>query len=292
MKMIHDSAMAFDFDGTLIQNGPLNSDKGVHILYSSWIACREEGLKEFTRPEALEDDVNEMVSAYIRYPGSPRFEQLSAIVNSLVNRKYDSVSDPADLGISPALTARYDAIKSKYNTLYSALNDAAAETHWRPYESVKRFLEAAGIRYDLHIASGVTQDILEKDLKRHGFDESIFMSVQGGDPSGGNDKGTILKNLKSLGYDKLLFVADSNKDLEYAKFADVNFYRIQTNDDYTQLLEVFPEFPIDQQDEWGFTEKELTFFKSKTKTLLERYLSGEPQTPLEITDFINVTVHH
>ncbi|MCK5845702.1 MAG: hypothetical protein KAG97_13395, partial [Victivallales bacterium] len=274
----------------LIQNGPLNSDKGVHILYSSWVACREDGLETFTHPDSLDTDVQEMLTAYIRYPGSPRFEQLSAIVNALVNGKYDSVASSGELGLPVELEMSYDSVKSKYNTLYSSLNDAAAERHWRPYATVKRFLSAAADVFDLHIASGVTQDILERDLERHSFDDSLFLSVQGGDSSGGNDKGTILCSFKSLGYEKILFIADSNKDLEYAEFAGVNFYRIQSDDDYKRLFETLPEFPDDQRDAWGFSERELDFFKFKTFELLRTYVSGEHLSPEEITDFINEPV--
>ncbi|NOY74790.1 MAG: hypothetical protein GXP32_03245 [Kiritimatiellaeota bacterium] len=63
-----------------------------------------------------------MSTAYIRYPGSPRFGQLSAIVNALVNEKYDSVVSLDALGLPDESTKHYDSVKAKYNTLYSALN--------------------------------------------------------------------------------------------------------------------------------------------------------------------------
>ena len=105
--------------------------------------------------------------------------------------------------------------------------------------------------------------------------------------SGGNDKGEILKRLNESGYKSILFVADSSKDLEYANFPRVNFYRIQSDDDYKELLNTLPKFPPDQKEPWGFTERELDFFASKPLALLERYLSeGNPGVEF-ISDFIN-----
>lgn len=78
MTRIKNKAIAFDFDGTLIQGG---LDKGIHILYSSWMACYNTGYRKYLNPENPAQNVDIMLSAYFNYPGPPRFQQLSAIVN-------------------------------------------------------------------------------------------------------------------------------------------------------------------------------------------------------------------
>ncbi len=282
----HESAIAFDFDGTLIQNGPLNLDKGVHILFASWYACRHTGLNRFLAAGA-DALVARMVNAYIHYPGSPRFEQFSAIVNALVNDRPTSVASFNDFGLGKEYREAYAEARQIYNRVYSALNEAAAERFWKPYPSVKQFLHRMAGNYDLFIASGVTQDILENDFARHGFDRACFHAIHGGNTSGGNDKGEILKSLNQQGYRDLLFVADSNKDLEYAKIADVKFYRIRSDADYRRLDGMLPgPFP-NENEAWHFEPFELEFFHTKALQLITGY-QGVVNLPYpKMSGFIN-----
>ena len=281
------NAIAFDFDGTLIRNGLYNLDKGVHILYSSWTACAECGMADFLQFENILVDVEKMTNAYIRYPGSPRFEQLAAIVNSLINSKFSSVPEFSGFGIAEKYRNSYEQVREYYNSTYSALNDIAAELFWKPYPSVKETILKLNNDFDLYIASGVTQDILEEDFERHGFNRKLFCGIYGGNRAGGNDKGTILTSLKDKGYENILFIADSNKDLEYAKIADVNFYRIKNDDDYQRLQKILPTGIPDEKNTWDFTAFEIDFFRSKTETLLEQFRNGNRLSPKEITTYIN-----
>lgn len=281
-----EQAIAFDFDGTLIQNGPLNLDKGVHIIFSSWYACRRTGLKTFA-PAGDPALTERMVQAYIRYPGAPRFEQFSAIVHALVDNKPVSVPKFEGFGLGEEYRAPYEQARQIYNRVYSALNDVAADHFWKPYPSVKAFLGRMASHYDLSIASGVTQDILEKDFDRHGFDRACFRAIQGGDRAGGNDKGEILKAVQGLGYREVLFVADSNRDLEYAQSAGVKFYRIRSDADYRNLDARLPGAFPDERDAWDFEPFELDFFRKKSAHLIAAYQDSDDLPFIEMSRFIN-----
>lgn len=258
MNRMKDKAIAFDFDGTLIQGG---LDKGIHIMYSSWMACFYTGYRRYINPDDPSHDVDSMLSAYINYPGSPRFQQLSAIVNALVNGCHESVDK--------SLEMEYPKVKELYNNKYSALNSIAAEKYWKPFPVIKETLQILFQSYDLYIASGVTEDILQNDIDHHHFDRSLFRGIYGGNIKGGSDKGSILKKIKQSGYKDILFIGDSTKDLEYAIEADVKFFRIKENNDYLRLLsEIRGNFP-GVKKRWSYTKYEINFFREKTLFLLQ-----------------------
>lgn len=279
-------AIAFDFDGTLIQNGPLNLDKGVHIIFSSWYACRRTGMRTFT-DAGINALIERVVEACVRYPGAPRFEQFSALINALVNNRPDSVSSFEGMGLAEDYRRQYDRARDIYNRVYSALNDTAAHHFWHPYPTVKPFLERMTRHYDLYIASGVTQDLLRKDFDRHGFDSACFTAIHGGNEAGGNDKGEILKAIKRTGYRDLLFVADSNRDLEYAESAGCKFYRIQSDADYRELDARLPgDFP-DERESWDFEPFELAFLREKSTGLITAYQDTDDLPFIEMARFVN-----
>ena len=267
--MKHSRAIAFDFDGTLVRTG---HDKGLHIIYASWVACAECGLEGVVHGgDDLAGEVDRIVTAYLRYPGAPRFQQLAAIVNSLVNNEPTAFDDVAVLGAGEEVAESYGKVRARYNEIYSGLNDIAAEKYWGPFSSVKRVLQELSQDHDLFVASGVTQDILEGDFDKHGFDRDIFDGIYGGNLEGGNDKGEILKELWGRGYWDLLFVADSNKDLEYAIEADARFYRIEDDDSYGRLMEliVAGERP-NQREYWTFTAEEEAMYRREMVHPLEQ----------------------
>ena len=210
MTKIKDKAIAFDFDGTLIQGG---LDKGIHILYSSWMAC--------------------------------------------------------------------------YNSVYSALNSVSADKYWKPFPAVKEALKTLYRSYDLYIASGVTEDILQDDVDHHHFNRSLFQGIYGGNRGGGSDKGSILKKIKSLGYEDVLFIGDATKDLEYAVEADVKFFRIKENNDYLRLLSDIREdyFP-DEKTMWSYTEEEKNDVRKIALYLLQT--GNRNMSYLEMVDFIHI----
>jgi len=278
----NNKAIVFDFDGTLILGGP---DKSIHIMFSSWMACYETGFRVYLNPGDLSHDVDQMIAAYVQYPGSPRFQQLSAIVNSLVNGRPESVETPADLDIGKPLQMEYPKVMELYNQTYSDLNSIAAEKFWKPFPDVKETLELLSQSYDLYIASGVTEDILQNDIDHHHFDRSLFRGIYGGNRRGGSDKGSILKRIKQTGYDDILFIGDSSKDQEYAGTAEVRFFRIQSNADFSRLLSCIDgDFP-DEKDVWSYTQEEIDLFRRKLLYLLhpdKRHLNYSA-----MTDYIN-----
>ncbi len=274
MNRIKNKAIAFDFDGTLIQGG---LDKSIHIMYSSWTACLHTGYRWYIHPDDPSHDVDSMLSAYVNYPGAPRFQQLSAIVQALVNSSHESVSD--------SLQGEYPKVKELYNNTYSALNSIAAEKYWKPFPAIKETLQVLFQSYDLYIASGVTEDILQNDIDHHLFSRSLFRGIYGGNIKGGSDKGSILKKIRQSGYKDILFIGDSTKDLEYAIEAGVKFFRIKENNDYLRLLtDIREEFP-DEQTRWSYTQKELDFFRRKTLFLLQS--DNRNMSLSTMVDFIN-----
>ncbi|MBT3273759.1 MAG: HAD family hydrolase [Spirochaetales bacterium] len=277
-------AVVFDFDGTLLDTGP---DKGVHAIYSVWAACLSHGFKTFLHPDDPGSDVEKMLKAYAGYPGAPRFEQLSAVINALVNDRYEAVADPADLGLDRELSACYEPIKREYNALYSGLNDTAARSYWRPFHSAKETVAQLEKNYDLYIASGVVQELLDIDFNHHKFDRELFRGIFGSDDSGTRNKGVVLNEIKRDGYQDILFVGDSTKDQEYAIHAGVRFLRIISDADFERLLSPGPFALADEKVPWSYSAKELEFFQVKTTHILRALSSGNPLKNEEICGWIN-----
>ncbi len=286
-KNVKARAIVFDFDGTLIYGGRGGQDKGIHMMYSAWVACYECGFKEFLHLDARHKDVDRLLRAYLKYPGAPRFQLLKVLLSSLINTMPDAANDPKELNISQELQARGKDVQDTCNRVYSSLNDAAAQKYWHPFRSVKDTLLALARDYDLYIASGLPQNLLEADFTQHDFDPALFLGIFGSDARGALDKGTILKKIKATGYEEMLFIGDSTLDLEYASQSKVNFFRIKEDSDYQRLLHILSEQMPDEQQRWTFTKDEIEWFERATTYLLEAYNSGKPMSPEAITDFIN-----
>jgi phosphoglycolate phosphatase-like HAD superfamily hydrolase len=279
------TAIAFDFDGTLIRGG---WDKGVHILYASTVACTEHGYADYLNPANLDRALPLMVSAYMNYMGSPRFQQLSALVNALVNGVPFSVNEPAELKVDAAHLAAYEAVKNRYNEMYSALNDTAARLFWRPFPRVKPTLAALAKEHDLYIASGVLQDILDGDLARHGFDLSLFQGICGSNRTGGADKGQLLVRIREKGYKTVLFCGDSSKDCDYANAAKVRFFRVSGDASYGELLDLLKrgEWP-DQPVPWSEGAELAGYYRAKALKPIRAFMDGTPMSLEAISTWIN-----
>jgi len=277
-------AIVFDFDGTLVQGG---HDKGIHMMVAAWVACRECGFERFVHPEQLSADVDRLTAAILDHPGVPRFRQLAAMVNSLINNSSEPPPEPSGFGIDTALQVRYAAVRERYNDVYNAINGAAADRYWKPFPSVPVALKKLAASFDLYIASGITNDILLNDVDHHGLDRDLFLSIRGDDGSGSIDKGKILEDIKATGYKDVLFVGNANMDLTFALRAGVKFFRIRDDGDYARLLKsVEGPFP-NEPDHWDFTPEDIAFFKTKTLYILERRAAENPMSPAEITEWIH-----
>ena len=156
-----DKAIAFDFDGTLVHSG---YDKGVHIMYSAYVACAATDFRCFLHPGDPGLDVERLLRGLLQYPGAPRFQQLAALVNSVIHDRPVAVEVPAGLGVEPELAAEYEGVRRTYDTAYTELNDAAAAKHWKAYPTALEAIPRLAADFDLYIASGVPQDLLEADL--------------------------------------------------------------------------------------------------------------------------------
>jgi hypothetical protein len=81
---------------------------------------------------------------------------------------------PDGLALDPDLSAEYDRLRRTYDETYTALNDAAAAKYWSAFPAALETLPMLAADFDLYIASGVPQDILETDRARHGYDHRLF----------------------------------------------------------------------------------------------------------------------
>jgi phosphoglycolate phosphatase-like HAD superfamily hydrolase len=281
---VKDGTLAFDFDGTLIHSG---SDKGVHIMYAVYEACAATRFRQFLHPHEPGRDVERVLCGLLQYPGAPRFQQIAALLNSLIHDRPLAVEAPDGLALDPDLSAEYASLRRTCDATYTALNDAAAAKYGKAFPAALETLPMLAADFDLYIASGVPLDILDTDLARHGYDRRLFQCVWGTDRQGGGDKAELLGRIRARGYTDVLFVGNANRDLEYARKAGVKFYRIRCSEDFVQLsVSVRRSFP-NQAEPWGWTEADKEFFRSRTRRLVDALLSGKPLSPTEGADVIH-----
>jgi len=279
-----DRAIAFDFDGTLVHSG---YDKGVHIMYATYLACATSGFRRFLHPRDPSQDVERLLRGLLQYAGAPRVQQLAALVNSLIHDRPVAVETPAGLGLEPELAAEYENVRGAYDAVYTALNEAAAAKYWKAYPAARETIPRLAADFDLYIASGVPQDLLEADLVRHGYDRRIFQAIWGANRQGGADKTEILRRIAARGYEDVLFVGDANRDLEYARAAGVKFFRMETPEDFLRLAALVRDGFPDLAESWTWTEADKEFFRTKTRRLVDALLAGRPLSPTEATDAIH-----
>jgi phosphoglycolate phosphatase-like HAD superfamily hydrolase len=277
-------AIAFDFDGTLVQS---SSDKCVHIMYAAYVACAATDFRRFLHPGDPGCDVERLLRAMRRYPGAPRFQQLTALVNSLVHDRPVAVEAPAGLEVLPELAAEYARVRTTYDAVYTALNDAAAAKYWTAYPAALEIIPRLAADFDLYIASGVPQDLLEADLVRHGFDRRDFQGIWGANRQGGGDKAELLGRIAARGYRDVLFVGDATRDLEYAQAAGVKFFRVAGPEDFPRLAALVQAGFPDRTEPWTWTAAEEAFLRVKTRRLVEALLAGRPLSPIDATDAIH-----
>jgi len=279
-----DRAIAFDFDGTLVHSG---FDKGVHIMYAVYAACAATRFRRFLHPHDPRGDLERLLRGLLQHTGAPRFQQLAALLNSLIHDRPVVVEAPHGLEVDPNLAAEYDCVRRTYDVTYTALNDAAARKYWKAYPAALEIVPRLAVDFDLFIASGVPQDMLEDDLARHGYDRRLFQGIWGADRQGGADKAELLGRIKARGYRDVLFVGDASRDLEYARTAGVKFFRIKDPGDFHSLAALVQRGFPNRAEPWTWTETDKRFFRSKTRRLVEALLAGRPLSPTEAVDAIH-----
>ncbi|OGB94535.1 MAG: hypothetical protein A2Z31_05200 [candidate division NC10 bacterium RBG_16_65_8] len=282
--VMKDRAIAFDFDGTLVHSG---YDKGVHVMYAAYVACATSGFRRFLHPRDPSRDVERLLHGLLQYPGAPRFQQLAALVNSLIHDRPVAVETPAGLGLEPELTAEYENVRRTCDAVYTALNEAAAATHWKAYPAALEAIPRLAAEFDLYIASGVPQDLLEADVAHHGYDSRNFQAIWGANRQGGADKAEILRRIAARGYEDVLFVGDANRDLDYARAAGVKFFRVEAPEDLLRLTALVRDGFPDLAEPWTWTEADKDFFRTKTRRLIDALRAGHPLSPTEAADALH-----
>jgi phosphoglycolate phosphatase-like HAD superfamily hydrolase len=190
------TAVVFDFDGTLIDTGEIKIDNY---------------LQAFERIFGTGKGDQEIIKASSRRTyGANRFDQL------------------ADTLVSLGLEAT-DEQKESWSDLYSSLNSEVmiAVPEFPSVREVLRKLEEAG--FILFAASGILEEEFIGEMTRRGLLD-FFSEAKGGDKLG------FLRSLKGKGFHAILFVGDTEYDRETAKEAGVRFYKVEQDSDIRALF--------------------------------------------------------
>ena len=77
---------------------------------SAYAACAATRFRRFLHPDDPRNDVERLLRGLLGYPGAPRFQQLAALLNSLIHDRPLAVAAPDGLAPDPDLAAEYDSV--------------------------------------------------------------------------------------------------------------------------------------------------------------------------------------
>lgn len=190
------TAIAFDFDGTLIDTGEIK----IHNY-----------LQAFERIFGTGKGDREIIKASSRRTyGANRFDQLADTL--------------ASLGLEAT-----DEQKESWSHLYSSLNSKAlvAVPEFLSVREVLLKLKNAG--FALFAASGILEEEFIGEMTRRKLLD-LFREAKGGDKLG------FLRSLKERGFRPILFVGDTEFDRKTAEEAGVRFYKVEKDSDIRALF--------------------------------------------------------
>ncbi|NIS59673.1 MAG: HAD hydrolase-like protein [Proteobacteria bacterium] len=190
------TAIAFDFDGTLIDTGEIKIDNY---------------LQAFERIFGTGKGDREIIKASSRRTyGANRFDQLADTL--------------ASLGLEAT-----DEQKESWSHLYSSLNSKAlvAVPEFLSVREVLLKLKNAG--FALFAASGILEEEFIGEMTRRNLLD-LFREARGGDKLG------FLRSLKERGFRPILFVGDTEFDRKTAEEAGVRFYKVEKDSDIRALF--------------------------------------------------------
>lgn len=118
---------------------------------------------------------------------------------------------------------------------YTNLNTESSKK-WKPFTLAEKVLEEIATGNDLYVVSSLLTPLLTEEVKNHPFADKIISCF-------GGDKTENLNHVKTLGYQRIVFVGDMPADRTAAVNSGADFYRIHPgntrgNYDWEMMIEV------------------------------------------------------
>ena len=105
-----------------------------------------------------------------------------------------------------------------FDQKYTDLNTQSSKK-WKPFDYAEKVLEKIADNNDLFVVSSLLTPLLTEEVNNHPFADKIISCF-------GGDKGENLNHVKTLGYQRIVFVGDMPADRSAAVNSGVDFYRI------------------------------------------------------------------
>ena len=122
-----------------------------------------------------------------------------------------------------------------FNQEYTDLNTKSS-TKWKPFDKAEKVLEKISTANDLFVVSSLLTPLLTEEVKNFPFADKIISCF-------GGDKTENLNHVKTLGYQRIVFVGDMPADRTAAVNSGADFYRIHPgntrgNYDWEMMIKV------------------------------------------------------
>jgi phosphoglycolate phosphatase-like HAD superfamily hydrolase len=122
-----------------------------------------------------------------------------------------------------------------FNQEYTNLNTQSSKK-WKPFDSAEKVLEEIAVENDLFVVSSLLTPLLSEEVKNYHFADKIISCF-------GGDKTENLNHVKTLGYQRIVFVGDMPADRSAAVKNGADFYRIHPgkdrgNNDWEKMIRV------------------------------------------------------
>ena len=101
---------------------------------------------------------------------------------------------------------------------YTNLNTKSS-VNWKPFNKAENVLENLASNNDLFVVSSLLTHLLTEEVKIHPFADKIISCL-------GGDKTKNLNHVKTLGYQRIIFIGDMPADRSAAVNSGADFYRI------------------------------------------------------------------
>lgn len=118
--------------------------------------------------------------------------------------------------------------KQNWSHIYSLLNKKSLQKITE-FPAVRKILNELRKNYHLFAISGILHDEFLQELSKRNLIKYFI-------ESNGGDKTSFLISLKERRYSYILFVGDTNYDKQIACDVGVDFYMINTNNDFLELI--------------------------------------------------------
>ncbi len=131
----------------------------------------------------------------------------------------------------PSRKECFDIFDQEYTNL-----NTKSSVNWRPFSKAENVLEKLASFNDLFVVSSLLTPLLTEEVKNYPFADKIILCY-------GGDKTKNLNHVKTLGYQRIIFVGDMPADRSAAINSGADFYRIHPgkdrgDSDWEMMIEV------------------------------------------------------